>query len=135
MTMQQTLASLPWLDALQKTLAPWPAAWPATVLLALIAVAWLANFITKRILLRGLAQIIDRLSGPEHDSRLAMRAVARLANVVPSVVIAAGLSLVPQMPVELVTVLKGACHMWTVPNRRRPGASVCASSTAAAISS
>ena len=114
MTMQQTLASLPWLDALQKTLAPWPAAWPATVLLALIAVAWLANFITKRILLRGLAQIIGRLSGPEHDSRLAMRAVARLANVVPSVVIAAGLSLVPQMPVELVTLLKGVCHMWTV---------------------
>ena len=114
MTIQQNTLSLPWLDALQQTLEPWPMAWPASVLLALIAVAWLANFITKHILLRGLRQVITRLAGPGSDHRLALRAISRLANVVPSVVIAAGLSLVPDMPAQLVSVLKGACHMWTV---------------------
>lgn len=112
--MQQPVVILPWLSSLQRSLEPWPLAWPAAVLLALIAVSWLANFITKRILLKGLAQIIDRLSGPEHDTTLPMRAVARLANVVPSVVIAGGLAFVPGLSVELVSLLKGACHVWTV---------------------
>jgi miniconductance mechanosensitive channel len=112
--MQQPVVNLPWLNALQQSLAPWPQAWPTVVLVALVAVAWLANLVTKKILLRGLRHVIERVSGPGHDSRLPMRAVARLANVVPSVVIAAGLALVPRLPAELVVVLKGACHVWTV---------------------
>ena len=112
--MQSPALTLPWLDAVRQTLQPWPMAWPATVLVALLVVSWLANFITKKILLRGLRHVIERLSGPEHDTRLPMRAVARLANVVPSITIGAGLSLVPGLPVELVSVLKGACHVWTV---------------------
>ena len=112
--MQNPALTLPWLASLQQTLEPWPMAWPASVLLALLGVAWLANFVTKKILLRGLAHVIERLSGPDRDTRLSLRAVARLANVVPSVVIAAGLSLVPGLPAELVAVLKGACHVWTV---------------------
>ena len=112
--MQQPTLILPWLETLRQSLSPWPAAWPATVLLALLAVAWLANFVTKKILLRGLRHVIERLSGPGHDTRLPMRAVARLSNVVPSIVIAGGLSLVPGLPVELVALLKGACHVWTV---------------------
>ena len=114
MTMQQTLASLPWLDALQKTLAPWPAAWPATVLLALIAVAWLANFITKHILLRGLRKVIERISGHGHNGKQPLRVIARLANIVPSVVIAAGLTVVPDLPPGLVKGLQALCHAWTV---------------------
>ncbi|ABF85884.1 mechanosensitive ion channel family protein [Myxococcus xanthus DK 1622] len=105
---------LPWLSALQRQLEPWPMAWPVTVLAALLGVAWLANFVTKKILLRGLHHVIERLSGPEHDTRLALRAVERLSNVVPSVVIASGLSLVPGLPAALVVLLQGACHVWTV---------------------
>ena len=115
MTVSSTPVTVfPLLDSLRMAMAPWPMAWPATVLVALLAVAWLANFVTKKILLRGLRHVIERVSGPEHDTRLPMRAVARLANVVPSIVIGSGLSLVPGLPLELVTVLKGACHVWTV---------------------
>ena len=111
---QQLALSLPWLSQLERTLEPWPMAWPAAVLLALIAVSWLANFITKKILLRGLHSIVLRLSGDGQDGRQPLRVIARLSNVVPSVVIAAGLSVVPHLPKDLVTVLQGACHVWTV---------------------
>ncbi|KRG60013.1 mechanosensitive ion channel protein MscS [Stenotrophomonas koreensis] len=114
MTTPPPMLSLPWLDSLQQTLQPWPMAWPASVLLALIAVAWLANFITKRILLRGLRKMIERFSGPGHNGKQPLRVIARLANIVPSVVIAAGLAVVPELPPGLVKGLQALCHAWTV---------------------
>lgn len=114
MTTAPPMLSLPWLDSLQQTLQPWPMAWPASVLLALIAVAWLANFITKRILLRGLRKVVERFSGPGHNGKQPLRVIARLANIVPSVVIAAGLAVVPELPPGLVKGLQALCHAWTV---------------------
>ena len=111
---QQLAQSLPWLSELEHTLEPWPMAWPATVLLALITVSWLANLVTKKILLRGLRSLVLRLSGEGQDGRQPLRVIARLSNVVPSVVIGAGLAVVPGLPEGLVKVLQGACHMWTV---------------------
>ncbi len=112
--MQQPALVLPWLESLQQSLEPYPMAWPATVLAALVAVAWLANFVTKRILLRGLHTVIQRVSGHGEEGRRPLRVISRLANVVPSVVIAAGLNLVPDLPPDLVRVLQGACHVWTM---------------------
>ncbi|WP_269792685.1 mechanosensitive ion channel domain-containing protein [Stenotrophomonas sp. Iso1] len=103
-----------WLAELEATLAPYPMAYPAVALAALVLVAWLANFITKRILLAGLHRVIERFSGPERDTKQSLRVIARLANIVPSVVLAAGLSIVPELPPGLVTVLKALCHAWTV---------------------
>jgi len=103
-----------WLDQLENMLAPYPMAYPAVVLAALLLVAWLANFVTKRILLRGLRSMIERFSGPNHNARQPLRVISRLANIVPSVVIAAGLSIVPELPPGLVNTLKALCHAWTV---------------------
>jgi miniconductance mechanosensitive channel len=112
--MQQPVLSFVWLEQLQQTLEPYPMAWSGTVLLTLLVVAWLANFITKRILLRGLHSVVARVSGHGEDAKQPMRVIARLANVVPSVVIAAGLSIVPDLSPTLVRLLQGACHVWTV---------------------
>ena len=103
-----------WLGQLEEALAPYPMAYPATMLAALVLVAWLANFITKRILLGGLRSAVERFSGPDHNARQPLRVIARLANIVPSVVLAAGLSVVPELPPKLVEVLKALCHAWTV---------------------
>ncbi|MGE8279599.1 MAG: mechanosensitive ion channel family protein [Stenotrophomonas sp.] len=103
-----------WLDQLENVLAPYPMAYPAVVLAALLLVAWLANFVTKRILLRGLRSAIERFSGPQHNAKQPLRVVARLANIVPSVVLAAGLAIVPELPPGLVKGLQALCHAWTV---------------------
>ncbi len=103
-----------WLDQLENMLAPYPMAYPVVVLAALLLVAWLANFITKRILLRGLRKVIERISGPDRNGKQPLRVIARLANIVPSVVIAAGLAIVPELPPGLVKGLQALCHAWTV---------------------
>ncbi|MDF2818751.1 MAG: small mechanosensitive ion channel protein MscS [Stenotrophomonas rhizophila] len=100
------------LENLQDTLEPWPWAYTTIVLCALALAAWLANFVTKRILLRGLRRLVRRLPGTEGGSNL--RVISRLANVVPSMVIAAGIRIVPDLPPQLVEFIIGACRAWAV---------------------
>lgn len=100
------------LENLQDTLEPWPWAYTTIVLCALALAAWLANFVTKRILLRGLRRLVRRLPGTEGGSNL--RVISRLANVVPSMVIAAGIRIVPDLPAQLVSGVVSACQAWAV---------------------
>ncbi|WP_447783923.1 mechanosensitive ion channel family protein [Stenotrophomonas bentonitica] len=100
------------LENLQDTLEPWPWAYTTIVLCALALAAWLANFVTKRILLRGLRRLVRRLPGTEGGSNL--RVISRLANVVPSMVIAAGIRIVPDLPPQLVSGVVSACQAWAV---------------------
>ncbi len=104
-----------WLERLQSTLEPYPGAYLAVMISALLVAAALANWITKRILLRGLRRLLNRLPGAEtgRGSHL-MRVIARLSNVVPSQVIAAGIRLVPDLPPGLAGFVVGACQAWAV---------------------
>lgn len=104
------------LQQLRDTLAPYPWAYSLTVLTGLLLLAWLANFITKRVLLRGLKQLLTRtpLGGAQHDHQVRLRVIPRLANVVPALVISAGISIVPDLPPQLVTVVKALCQVFVV---------------------
>lgn len=104
------------LESLRETLAPYPWAYSLTVLAGLLLLAWLANFITKRVLLRGLKQLLARtpLGGAQHDHQVRLRVIPRLANVVPALVISAGISVVPDLPAQLVTVVKALCQVFVV---------------------
>ena len=105
-----------WLDSVQQTLEPWPWVYTLLVLAALALAAWLANFVTKRILLRGLRKLVSRLPGhgAGHEGGNNLRVISRLSNVVPSMVIAAGIRIVPDLPPELVEFVIGACRAWAV---------------------
>ena len=61
-------------------------------------VALAVNWLIKRVLLRAAAPYLDRRSDT------ADRAVARLATVIPLLVVSRGIDLVPNLPPELVTV-------------------------------
>ncbi len=108
-------AAMPWLQDLQNTLEPYPWAYTALTLAGLLVAAGLANWGTKRILLRGLRRLLSRLPGAEtgRGSHL-MRVIVRLSNVVPSQVIAAGIRLVPDLPPGLVAFIVGACQAWAI---------------------
>jgi len=113
--MVDAVVAVQWLERLQDTLEPYPGAYLALTILALLLAAGLANWVTKRILLPGLRRLLSRLPGAEtgRGSHL-MRVIARLSNVVPSQVIAAGIKVVPDLPPGVVTFVVGACQAWAV---------------------
>ncbi len=105
------------LEDLQQTLQPWPWAYTAVVLAALILAAWLANFVTKKILLRGLRKLVARLPGgnsPGREQGSNLRVISRLSNVVPSMVLAAGIRIVPDLPPQLVDIVIAGCRAWGI---------------------
>ncbi|MBJ6979902.1 MULTISPECIES: mechanosensitive ion channel domain-containing protein [unclassified Luteimonas] len=105
------------LDALRDALAPYPWAYALIMLSALLLVAWLANFVTRRILLRGLRHVLARvatLTGYAGDSISRMRVISRLANVVPALVIGAGIGLVPDLPPQFVAFVTGLCRVFVI---------------------
>ncbi len=104
------------LDHLQEVLAPYPWAYTLVVLAGLLLAAWLANWVTKRVLLRGLLRVLRAtpLGGRDHDHAVQLRVIPRLANVVPALVISAGIGVVPDLPPHLVTVVRALCQAFVV---------------------
>lgn len=104
------------LETLRTALAPYPWAWTLLVIAALLLAAWLANLLTKRVLLRGLRRALQAtpLGGATHDNQVQLRVIPRLANVVPALVIAAGVAVVPDLPEQVVTVVRALCQAFIV---------------------
>lgn len=104
------------LETLRTVLAPYPWAWTLLVIAALLLAAWLANLLTKRVLLRGIRRALQAtpLGGATHDNQVQLRVIPRLANVVPALVIAAGVAVVPDLPEQVVTVVRALCQAFIV---------------------
>ena len=104
------------LERLQAALAPYPWAYTGLASAALRLAAWLANWLTKRVLLRGIQRALaattarDAASGGE----VRLRVIPRLANVVPALVIAAGIPMVPDLPAQVVSVVRALCQAFIV---------------------
>lgn len=103
----QYTATLTWLEH-------YPQLYTLLSLGLLILVAWLGNWIVKRIILRGLFRALRAtpLGSNEllHDSHV----VARLANIVPALIISTGITLVPGLPETLVTIVRNVCSAFIV---------------------
>lgn len=104
------------LERLRDVLEPYPLAYTVTVLCALVLLAWIANFVTKRVLLRGLRKLLMKtpLGGAEHDHEVRLQVIPRLANVVPALVIAWGITVVPDLPPRLVMLVERFCQVFVV---------------------
>ena len=104
------------LETLRTALAPYPWAYTVVVVAALLLAAWLANWLTKRVLLRGIKRALraSPLGGATHDHEVKLRVIPRLANVVPALVIAAGVAAVPDLPPQVVAVVRALCQAFIV---------------------
>ena len=107
---------LQYLDKLEDVLAPYPWAYSVLVICLLVLAAWLANLLTKRVLLRGIQRMIQAASGrgEASGSQVRLRVIPRLANVVPALVISAGVAVVPDLPTETVEVVRRLCQAFIV---------------------
>ena len=102
------------LTSVQQTLEPIPFAYTGIALGLLALGAWVSNWITKFILFRVLARLFRQTGVIHRGSDTAMGVVARLSNVVPALVITAGLLVVPGLPDGLVKVIQNVCAAFIV---------------------
>lgn len=73
---------------------------------ALLFAAWLANWVVKRILVRGLYKVLRS----SRDAQLQdFGIIRRLSNIVPALVLSVGVNAVPGLPEAAVTVVRNVC--------------------------
>jgi len=73
---------------------------------ALVFAAWLANWVVKRILVRGVYQIVRSSRETELQD---FGIIRRLSNIVPALVLSVGVNAVPGLPEAAVTVVRNVC--------------------------
>ncbi|WP_019341041.1 mechanosensitive ion channel family protein [Stutzerimonas stutzeri] len=73
---------------------------------ALIFAAWLANWVVKRILVRGLYKVLRSTRETELQD---FGIIRRLSNIVPALVLSIGVNAVPGLPEAAVTVVRNVC--------------------------
>ncbi|CAD5108057.1 mechanosensitive ion channel family protein [Zestomonas carbonaria] len=80
----------------------------------LVLVAWIANWVVKRILIRGLYRALK--ASPLGDDRELAQShiIARLANIVPALILSSGIALVPDLPEAAVTVVRNVCGAFII---------------------
>ncbi|SFQ07155.1 mechanosensitive ion channel family protein [Pseudomonas borbori] len=83
-------------------------------LILLLLAAWLGNWVVKRILVRGLYRVLKATPLGQDQALSDSRIIARLANVVPALILSAGIGLVPHLPAAAVTVARNVCSAFIV---------------------
>ena len=91
-----------------------PPAYAVVVVVGLVLVAWLANWMTKHILLRGLRRLLSAVVVANDLELTPLRVVSRLSNVVPALVLMLGIRAVPALPVALVAVVENVSSAFIV---------------------
>ncbi|VXC77301.1 Miniconductance mechanosensitive channel YbdG [Pseudomonas sp. 8Z] len=101
----QYQAALQWLEQ-------HPPLYTLLSLSVLVLAAWAANWIVKRILLRTLYR---GLRATQLDRAIANSSViARLANIVPALILSLGIVLVPNLPEDIVQIVNNVCGAFIV---------------------
>ena len=103
-----------WISRLQALLAPHPWVSSALTLAGLLLAAWLADWLTRRILLRAVRKLV--LASPtEWDNAFMARGVlTRFAGVVPALVVFFGIGMVSDLPDRLVEVVRSLAQAFVV---------------------
>ncbi|MEX6501241.1 mechanosensitive ion channel family protein [Pseudomonas zhanjiangensis] len=106
--MPQALAT--WFDWLQQQAELFTLAAAGLLILS----AWLGNWLVKRILVRILCRLIDATALGRNAQHLDNQLIKRLANIVPALILFAGIGLVPHLPDAVVTVTRNVCSAFIV---------------------
>ncbi len=100
----------PWLDWLQEQ----PTLYAALCACLLIFVAWLANWLVKALLVRGVHRVLGATAVGKHIEDNDQSIVRRLSNIVPALILSSGVKLIPELPTALVTVVENVSHAFIV---------------------
>ncbi|RUO43770.1 mechanosensitive ion channel protein MscS [Aliidiomarina taiwanensis] len=101
---QQTLA---WLDQ-------YPRVEAAAGVAVLLIIAGISNNLVKRVLVRVFVSTLKRIVRDDEKLDLHSNVVARLANIVPALVLSIGVTFVPHLPEAVVTVVKNVAGAFII---------------------
>ena len=87
------LSQYPWLEMLVS-------------LTILILFAAIANFIAKRIIVRGVRHLVTKLKSPNQSIFAQHSVIKKFANIVPAVVIMNGIATVPHLSPKFIAFVK-----------------------------
>lgn len=77
----------------------------------LLTVAWLSNWIVKRILVRGLYHLLEKFGDiPIREPGI----IRRLSNIVPALVLSIGIDAIPGISGAIVTVVRNVCNGFVI---------------------
>lgn len=82
----------------------------ALAVLLLVAVG--ANFLVKKVLLRGVEHLISKT--PLGQGIRSHEVIRRLANIVPAIIISSGIILIPHLSLAAVTVVKNVANAFVI---------------------
>jgi miniconductance mechanosensitive channel len=80
--------------------------------LSLIVVAWFANAVLKRVLIKAGFKFLEAL--PIENASHGNRLIERLANVLPAIVVSIGIMFVPGVPSVVITVIQNLANAFIV---------------------
>ncbi|MBU2115685.1 MAG: mechanosensitive ion channel family protein [Gammaproteobacteria bacterium] len=102
------------IQPLQDTLQRYPQFELPTELALLLALSWLGNFVVKRILIAGIFKFLRATPINEQHVVQKFTFVSRLSNVVPALIISAGIGYVSNMPDAAVTVVVNVSNAFII---------------------
>ena len=80
----------------------------------LLLVAWLSNYIVKKVLIRGIFRALRASAIGQHQVIQHSAFVARLANIVPALIISKGITLIDGVPETVTTIIVNVCNAFVV---------------------
>ncbi|MEZ2744150.1 mechanosensitive ion channel family protein [Halopseudomonas bauzanensis] len=95
-------------------LEDYPQLYTLLALTALILGAWIANWIVKRILIRGLMHLLRATPVGNDQALHDSNVISRLANIVPALILSIGIGLIPGLSETLITIVRNVCGAFII---------------------
>lgn len=80
----------------------------------LLLVAWVANWIVKRILVRGVYRVLKTSQLGRYSSLAESPFIRRMANIVPALILSAGIVIIPNISDVIITVVQNVTTAFIV---------------------
>ena len=106
------------MNALYANMISWleqhPQLYLATGLFILFMLAWLSNAVVKRMLVRGIMKALRATEIGRTNEIAKSSVIARLANVIPALVLSVGIVWVPEVPEVVVAVIQNVSNAFVI---------------------
>lgn len=109
------------MEEVQETMSAWlewlkdqPYLYTLVAVTALLLLAGLSNWVTKRVLLTGLTRALRHTPIGRDELFEESRVITRLSNVVPALVLSAGVALIPNLPDFVTSVVRNVASAFII---------------------